>query len=1098
MDFVKRYNKLNSGQKKAVDTTEGPVMVIAGPGTGKTELLGVRVANILQKTDTLPENILCLTFTDSGANAMRQRLTDIIGKDAYKVAVHTFHSFGSEIINQNRQYFYNGANFKPADKLNSYEIIRDIFENLKHDSPIISKMNDEYTHSSEVQKVISDIKKSGLSSSELIEILDKNDIVINQIEKLINPIFSDRISGKIVSKLEGLITEISLAYIDEMPLGIISLATLLKDSLISAIDEATVGEKIKTPAITKWRNDWFKKDKQNNFIFKSRERQAKLRGVAEVYEQYIAKMQAAELYDFDDMILQVVHKMEENDDLRFNLQEQYQYIMVDEFQDTNMAQMRILHNLTNNEVQADTPNILVVGDDDQAIYSFQGAEVSNIINFKNTYPRTELITLSENYRSTSDILDNSRQIILQGDERLENSLEGINKELNANHESDKNEILLYEAGSITDERHFIASNIKTRIESGQKPSTIAVLTRKHKDIISLLPYLYNQNISVSYEHHDNALEQEPIKLIEKIANLLILLSNGRHDEADAKLPEILAHPAWGISALDIWSLSTTAHDKHARWLDTMAQMPIFVPIQSWMINNAAIAQSASLERMLDIIVGKPTEEDTIQAANFTSPLYEYFFSISQIKNTPNQYLIYLESLRAIRSKLREYHIDQTPNLETFVHFIKLSHKIKTVIAIKRQATVSDNLINLMTAHSAKGLEFETVYVINSTDNTWGNRSRGNVKLISYPENLKIAPAGETEDERLRLFYVAITRAKDQLYISYSLKNDNDKDTMKAIFLADSNLKIIPIAPPDSLDKLVGLAEIDWYQPLITPTTETMKELLAPTLAKYKLSVTHLNSFLDIVNSGPQLFLIKNLLKFPQEKSANAAFGTAIHDTLQSSHSYLSANSKRKPIEDLLIEFENNLKSQHLDKTDLKLFLQKGKDTLTNFLDKKYDSFSPAQVTELDFSNQHSIIEEAHITGKLDLVDINKADKTIVVTDYKTGKQIFNWFGGDDNQKIKAYKYKQQLLFYKLLVENSRDYHSYQVDRGIMQFVEPTNNGEIIDIEASFSIGEVEHFKKLITAVWKHIIDLNLPETSNYDQSIKGILQFEDDLINNNI
>src|ERR1035437_10388980 len=109
MDFKKRYATLNKAQREAVDAIDGPVMVIAGPGTGKTELLSVRTANILQKTDTLPENILCLTFTDSGANAMRERLTEIMGKDAYKVAIHTFHSFGSEIINQYGEYFYQGA-----------------------------------------------------------------------------------------------------------------------------------------------------------------------------------------------------------------------------------------------------------------------------------------------------------------------------------------------------------------------------------------------------------------------------------------------------------------------------------------------------------------------------------------------------------------------------------------------------------------------------------------------------------------------------------------------------------------------------------------------------------------------------------------------------------------------------------------------------------------------------------------------------------------------------------------------------------------------------------------------------------------------------
>ena len=115
MNFTARYNNLNTEHIQAVETFDGPLLVIAGPGTGKTELLSMRAANILQKTDTLPENILCLTFTDSGANAMRARLADIIGPSAYKVAIQTFHGFGTEIINQYREYFYRGAEFQPAD-----------------------------------------------------------------------------------------------------------------------------------------------------------------------------------------------------------------------------------------------------------------------------------------------------------------------------------------------------------------------------------------------------------------------------------------------------------------------------------------------------------------------------------------------------------------------------------------------------------------------------------------------------------------------------------------------------------------------------------------------------------------------------------------------------------------------------------------------------------------------------------------------------------------------------------------------------------------------------------------------------------------------
>src|SRR3982750_2512302 len=121
-------------------------MVVAGPGTGKTELLSMRAANILRRTDTLPENILCLTFTESGATAMRQRLAQIIGPQAYKIAIHPFHSFGSEIINRYGEYFYHGAQFRPASDLNAYEVLRLIFDTLDFSDPLSGKMNDEYTH----------------------------------------------------------------------------------------------------------------------------------------------------------------------------------------------------------------------------------------------------------------------------------------------------------------------------------------------------------------------------------------------------------------------------------------------------------------------------------------------------------------------------------------------------------------------------------------------------------------------------------------------------------------------------------------------------------------------------------------------------------------------------------------------------------------------------------------------------------------------------------------------------------------------------------------------------------------------------------------
>ena len=313
---------------------------------------------------------------------------------------------------------------------------------------------------------------------------------------------------------------------------------------------------------------------------------------------------------------------------------------------------------------------------------------------------------------------------------------------------------------------------------------------------------------------------------------------------------------------------------------------------------------------------------------------------------------------------------------------------------------------------------------------------------------------------------------------------------------DDNFKPEPISSPETIDQSVKSAELSWYQPLVSPITANMRDLLLPTLENYKLSTTHLNSFIDVKRGGPSTFLTQNLLRFPQAKSPSASFGTAIHDTLQQAHAHLLATGKKQAIEDIVSNFESILKEQYLDKHNFEVFLQHGGNILRSFLDKKYDLFTATGQPELDFANQHSIVGEAHLTGKLDFVEIDKANKMVVVTDYKTGKPAHNWAGTDDSEKIKLHKYKQQLLFYKLLVENSRDYSKYRVEKGIMQFVEPDKNDNILQLDTDFSADDLDRFAKLIGAVWDHIINLNLPDITGYDQSFKGILAFEQDLIDN--
>lgn len=1094
MDFTSRYNNLNAAQKKAVDTIDGPVMVIAGPGTGKTELLSMRAANILKQTDTLPGNILCLTFTESGAAAMRERLTHIIGVNAYKVAIHTFHSFGTEVINQNGEFFYHGAHFRAADELSSYELLNTIFDELEPNDPLSSKMNGEYTYLRDSLTTISELKKSGLTSDELIHVLDANDKVIEIAEPLLASIFINRLTKTTADQLQSVITPIRAVHETITLPGITPLSHILADSLTEAIQAAS--ETNSTKPITAWRNSWLKKDEKGEYILKSRERQAKLRAVSHVYYHYLINMQKAELYDFDDMILRVVHAMEVFPELRFNLQEKYQYIMVDEFQDTNMAQMRIIYDLTKNDVNNDKPNILVVGDDDQAIYSFQGADVSNITSFLDLFSETQRIVLTDNYRSSETVLTSARQVITQGSDRLENHLQDLNKTLQAHKPSEDSQVTLVELPTIHDERAWLVESIANTISAGIAPESIAVLARRHHEIIALLPYFADAGIHVNYERRDNVLNLEPIKLIEHIADILVAIYEQRHSDANGLLPELLAHPAFHIEPVTLWQLSLQAQQNHQSWMEIMAITPELAAFNSWLITLAQKLSHEPLEQMLDQIIGikkdgAPEQDEPI--LTFVSPLFDYFFSEVQLAENPDLYLTYLEALRTIRSKLREFDPEEIPTIQSFLEFIRLHRQLgSTITSVRSKSARLDSAVNLMTAHKSKGLEFETVYIIGAIDTSWGERVRSRSRLISYPENLPLSPAGDSFDERLRLFFVAMTRAEKNLFMSYSNADENGKGTLRANFLVNDSWRLEQPTRDSTIESLTHTAELLWYQPIIHPLEQSMRDLLAPILENYKLSSTHLNNFLDVTRGGPHLFLMNNLLRFPQAISPSAGYGSAIHATLQRTHAHLTATGKHRPIEDILHDFEENLESQHLSEKDLHHYLQKGSDTLTAFLNEKYASFTHDQKVELNFSHQSVFLGKAHLTGSLDLVDFK--DQSVIVTDYKTGKAVRSWTGKTDYEKVKLHRYKQQLMFYNLLILNSRDYNRYAFEKGVLQFVEPTRSGEILAIDATFTPDDLDRFSKLIQVVWRHIKSLDLPDTSAFEPTYKGILEFEQSLL----
>lgn len=1102
MTFEERYKKLNKAQKQAVDTLDGPVMVVAGPGTGKTELLSMRVANILEKTDTLPENILCLTFTESGQAAMRERLVSIIGKDAYKVAIHTFHSFGSEIISHNREYFYRNALFQPADELKQYEVLRSIFEELSHDSPLGSMMNGEYTHLNDAKSIISELKRrSALTSDELLAVLDQNEAALDTAEHLLAPVFEATISKATAAKLREPLAQLhAYAATVESLYQIPPLAHSIVASLQAALNEAETVHP--TKPLTAWKNKWLERGDARKYVFKDRKRLVKLKALSFVYYEYLRRMEQQSLFDFDDMIMQVVHAVSLYDDLKYNLQEKYLYIMVDEFQDTNPAQLRILESLTDNPVNEGNPNILVVGDDDQAIYGFQGADISNILTFSEAYPARKLVVLTENYRSGASVLAASRAVITQATDRLETRLPELDKNLAAQANAEA-ATELWHAPTIEAERLALCQAISKAMKNGTNPREIAVIARRHADIQALLPYFRHAGIPIRYEREESVLDLPVIRALEQLARVIAALADGRHDTAQALLPELLTHPAWGISAEELWRLSLTAYTSGQQWLEVMAATPKLVPLHAWLIDLAKRAATGPLEPLLDTLLGREArtleseQEDTI----FHSPLFNYFFGADVLTTNPTGYLECLSALRAIRSRLREHRAGEDGStvllLNDFVSFIDLHRKLGVSITTRDYSLASDvPAVQLLTAHKSKGLEFDIVYVLQSTDPTWGNTARTKVRSIQYPENLPLESGGSTTDERLRLYYVAMTRARKQLILSYSDLNDAGKATPLANFLLTTDVPVTELSD-GSIETALIAAELAWYQPLVQPTAE-LKTLLAPQLEKFKLSATSLNAFLDVSRGGPQEFLLNNLLHFPQAKSPSAAYGTAIHRTMQQAHTHVLVKGELKPLEDVLHDFEQELTRERLDQKDFALYLQKGSEHLPVFLQSGALPMTATQKAEVNFSHQDVVVNGARLTGSLDVIDVNTDDHTIRVVDYKTGKPSESWNGKDDYAKLKLHKYRQQLLFYKLLVEQSAEYGRFSVTEGRLAFIEPSRVGKSIILSLELHQEDVQRTAQLIEAVWRHIVALDLPDTSSYSPDFKGVLQFEQDLIDGNI
>jgi len=1012
--FLNDYQKLNAPQKKAVDQIDGPVLVIAGPGTGKTQILAARIANILIKTDSLPENILCLTYTDAGTIAMRKRLIQFIGPDAYRVGIYTFHGFCNSVIQDNLEIF-GLRNLDPVSELEKIQFVREVIDSFQKGSALKKYTGDIYYDSHRLLNLFDAMKREDWTS----------DIIIQKAD----------------------------SYISDLP-G--------RDEYIYKRD-SKFGKKGEL------------KQKEIDAEIK---RMEELKAAALSYDLYIEKCKKNNRYDFSDMILWVINAFKQTPEFLLPYQEKYHYFLVDEFQDTNGSQNEILQLLIN---YWNDPNVFVVGDDDQSIYRFQGANIENIKRFSETFAASlNVILLTENYRSTQHILDVSKSLIEKNSERI-----STNKILNAANVdyaglTEIPEIRAYY--NIAHETVGTATEIEMLINNGTPLKDIAVIYRNHSQADELVRYLQSKKISVNIRRRINILS-EP--LIKKLTTILryIQCENLRSHSGEHYLFEILHYSEFDIHPLEIARLSVEIYrknfnDRSTSWREELRNFSNKNQ-PSLFSDNTVFSAISNFSNLTEALINDSMNIPLLfLVENILSRCGILFTALSAEDKTWNMEMLntFFDFIKNECSKKPK------TNLKQFLEILSMMEENEIPLPAEK-ISYSENGVNFITAHSSKGLEFEYVFITGCLKDKWDKAKGGsNFKL---PDNLFEIPGDETQEAR-RLFYVAMTRAKRQLIISYPERDNNSKELEKSRFVSEledsGNVVTGNIHLED--EELIHFQMQTIQKPENTiPSGLFDSHFIDTILDTYSLSVTHLNNYLKC----PVSFYFNNLIKVPAAKNPAMTFGSAVHYALEKLFRNMNAHPQKQfgSKEDLLKDFKWYMRrnEESFTETEFKLKIEYAEQVLPAFYDRYINEWNKITSVERTYSNV--VVDGVPINGKLDKLEFE--GNKVNVVDYKTGqfKNAEKKFERPDQEKYQKSldenkepkfenkyggDYWRQSVFYKILMDNdkskNREMNSVEFD-----FVEPEKETKkFIKHRIQIHSTDIEIVKKQITKTYSQILN----------------------------
>lgn len=589
---------LNDRQKEAVLYNEGPLLIIAGAGTGKTKTLTTKIAYLIEENDVLPSNILAITFTNKAAKEMKDRIIRLIGSIGYQIQTSTFHSFGLKLLKENYERLGFDKNFVIMDSDDSLTIVKKILKDMDLDPKIYNPRA--------IRNKISSCK-------------------------------NELISPKAYSRYT-----------------------------VSPYEEI----------------------------------------VCKVYEKYQEKLMKNNAVDFDDLLILPIKLFEENKDILEKYQEQFKYILIDEYQDTNEAQYKLTKMLSEKYRL-----ITCVGDDSQSIYSFRGANYKNILNFEKDYKDAKTILLEQNYRSTSYILNAANDVIKNNKMKKEKNLWTSRGE--------GNKVKYYRALSESDEAYYVVKGIKQAISNGNNYDDIAVLYRTNAQSRNLEEAMLKENIPYRVVGSFYFYSRKEIK------DLLAYLRLIHNEKDNISLLRVINTPKRGIGLKTIENLTKKADEENISIYEAITSGKE-LEFKKIIEKLKEVSENVTLTELIDkILTGTGIKEELEKEEDITSEV--------RLEN--------LEEFKSITKSFEER--EGLISLEDFLLEISL-------VSDAEEYKDDTNRVSLMTVHSVKGLEYKDVFIVGMEEGI-------------FPHMNSLMESSEIEEER-RLAYVAITRAKDNLTI----------------------------------------------------------------------------------------------------------------------------------------------------------------------------------------------------------------------------------------------------------------------------------------------------------------------------------------------